>query len=428
MACEAPLVTMVVARLADARVNLAAYGSVVFSLSLLIEAPVIMLLAASTALSTDRRSWGLLARFALASGLCCSALHALVAFTPLFDLVVELLIDPPAEVYEPARLGLRIMTPWTLAIAWRRFQQGVLIRAEEPRLVWIGTFVRLVALAVGLALGWRLGLSGIAVGTLGVALGVSCEALFAEAVTRPRVRRLPAEPPAGTEALGWGRLMRFYLPLALTPLITLVVPTLSSRAMSAMPRDLDSLAAWPAVHGLVFTLRSVGLAYNEVVVHLVGEPGGRAVLRRTSWAAATVLAGLLLAAALSPFGAFWFGRVSGLDPELTALASSALVLAVLMPGYQVLQSWYQGTLVRAGVTRPITTSVVLYLAVAQAGLLLGQRTFDSAGILWVVPSLTLAGITQTVWLRLATRRTELDVPPAGQTGRGPNRIASRSGT
>ena len=36
-----------------------------------------------------------------------------------------------------------------------------------------------------------------------------------------------------------------------------------------MPRALDSLAIWPILSGLLFIFRSVGIAYNEVVLTLI---------------------------------------------------------------------------------------------------------------------------------------------------------------
>ncbi|MGD8396518.1 MAG: hypothetical protein PVF43_13705, partial [Candidatus Eiseniibacteriota bacterium] len=51
MGVELPLVSAVLARFPDPEIHLAAYGGIVFPLALLIEAPIIMLLAASTALS-----------------------------------------------------------------------------------------------------------------------------------------------------------------------------------------------------------------------------------------------------------------------------------------------------------------------------------------------------------------------------------------
>ena len=115
MGFELPLVSAVLARLHDPRIHLAAYGGVVFPLALLIEAPIIMLLAASTALARDRASYAVGRRFMLQAGLGLTGLHALVAFTPLFDLVVGHWMAPPPEVIGPARLGMQLMTPWTIS-------------------------------------------------------------------------------------------------------------------------------------------------------------------------------------------------------------------------------------------------------------------------------------------------------------------------
>ena len=135
MGIELPLLSAVVARLANPEVNLGAYGGVVFPLALLIEAPIIMLLTASTKLSRDLVSYKKLWRFMMIAGGCLSALHLLVAVTPLFDLLVGGLLGVEAEILEASRLGMIIMTPWTWAIAHRRFNQGVLIRFGHARAV-----------------------------------------------------------------------------------------------------------------------------------------------------------------------------------------------------------------------------------------------------------------------------------------------------
>ena len=72
------------------------HGGVVFPLSLLIEGPIIMLLAASTALSRDRESYQKLRRFMVVSGAALTAIHLAVAVTPLFDVVVVGWMGAPA--------------------------------------------------------------------------------------------------------------------------------------------------------------------------------------------------------------------------------------------------------------------------------------------------------------------------------------------
>jgi hypothetical protein len=171
MGAELPALSAVVARLADPQINLAAYGGVVFPLALIIESPVIMLLAASTALSKDWPSYQKLRRFMMATGAGLTILHLLIAFTPLYYVVVEGILGAPAEIVAPARIGLMIMTPWTWAIAYRRFNQGVLIRFGHSRTVGIGTVVRLTTNASILALGYGLGnVPGIVVGASAVAV------------------------------------------------------------------------------------------------------------------------------------------------------------------------------------------------------------------------------------------------------------------
>lgn len=57
MGIELPLISAVIARLENPEISLAAYGGIIFPLALIIELPIIMLLAASTALSKDWASF-----------------------------------------------------------------------------------------------------------------------------------------------------------------------------------------------------------------------------------------------------------------------------------------------------------------------------------------------------------------------------------
>lgn len=113
MGLEGPAISAVIARLANPEINLAAYGGVVFPLALFIEAPIIMLLAASTALCKDWESYRKLRVYmhSLSAGL--TLLHVLIAFSPLYDLIVGRGIQAPSEIIEPARVGLMITLPWT---------------------------------------------------------------------------------------------------------------------------------------------------------------------------------------------------------------------------------------------------------------------------------------------------------------------------
>ena len=105
MSIELPIITSIIARLANPEINLAAYGGVVYPLALIIEAPIVMILAASTALSKDWASYQRLKKYTLIIGISMSALHLIIAVTPLYYFIVEVLLHVPPEVVEPARWG-----------------------------------------------------------------------------------------------------------------------------------------------------------------------------------------------------------------------------------------------------------------------------------------------------------------------------------
>lgn len=402
MGLELPAVSAVVARLPEPQINLAAYG-VVFALSMIIESPIIMLLAASTALSRDWDSYLKVRRFMMQAGAFLTALHVVIAFTPLYYVVVVDLIGAPSEIIEPARWGLMLMTPWTWSIAYRRFNQGVLIRFGHSEIVGLGTVVRLSANILVLSVGYITGaVPGIVVATSAVSMGVMSEAFFVGLRVRPLLRRLQKIAPDG-EPLTLKSFLKFYIPLAMTSLLTLLVQPIGSAAISRMPGALESLAVWPVVSGLLFLLRSTGIAYNEVVVALLGEPKAQENLRRFATILSLSLTAILVLIAATPLAGLWFRGLSGLPPALANLAQSSLWLAVLLPAFSVWQSWYQGSLVYARQTRGVTEAMALSLLVSSAilgaGVLWGQVT----GLYIAQAAFTIGGLAQMLWLAYRSR-------------------------
>ena len=408
MSIEMPALAAVMARLSQPEINLAAYGGVVFPLALIIESPIIMLLAASTTLSRDRRSYNLVRRYMLVAGGLLTALHALVAFTPLYFFVVEDLIGAPPETVGPARLGLILMLPWTWSIAYRRFNQGVMIRFGHSEAVMGGTFARLSAgvlmLAAGYSFNHLLGgsLPGIAVGTAAQAVSVMTEAIYAGWRVRPVLRDdLPQSD--GEEALSWRAFAQFYVPLVLTSLISLLWQPIGSAAISRMPNALSSLAVWPVLSGAVFILRSFGIAFNEVVVAMLGMPGYARLLSRFAARMAMIVSAAHLLLAATPLAGLYFLRVSGLSPELTELARLAFWIALPMGASSVYQSWYQGAILFSRRTRGVPESVVVFFVVIMIVLGIGLLLGNVTGLYVSITALALANIVQAGWLAFRAR-------------------------
>lgn len=399
MGVEQPAVTAIIARLKQPEINLAAYGGVVYPLALIIEAPIIMLLAASTALSQDYGSYQKVRRFMTRTSGALTLLHVLVAFTPLYDLLVVKILAVPREVVEPARLGLRIMLPWTWSIAYRRFNQGALIRFGHSSVVGSGTVVRLCADGLVLALGYLArGVPGIVVGAAAVIAGVVSEAIYVGWRIRPVVAYEIRAAPALRDTLTLRSFLEFYVPLAMTSLLAFLAQPIGSAALSRMPLALASLATWPVLTGLNLMLRSPGIAFNEVVVALIGRPGLAGGLRRFTAVLATSTTLLLLAIVATPLAGFWFENVAGLDPELAGLARTGLWLVVPLPALSALQSWFQGAILHSRRTRAITEAVAIYLGVTALSLVIAVAHGRIVGLYAGLAALAASTISQTAWL------------------------------
>lgn len=399
MGVESPMLAAFVARMVSPEITLATWGSLVYPISLVVEGPIIMLLTASTALAKDLFAYQKLFKYMILMSLTLSLIHILIAFTPLFFFVAEDLMNVPKSLLLPGRIGLQIMTPWTLMIAWRRLNQGVMIRHGSSNMVAIGTFIRLASLVLVLSYGrWFTSFSGIIVGASAVAIAVTAEAIYAQVAVR-RILKDMSHQSIESNQITRKSFMKFYLPLAITPLASLLIHPVGAAGMSRMPEALPSLAAWPVVYGLVFITRSLGFAFNEVVVALLPRPNGKLELLRFTRILAISTSAFLALLALTPLGSFWFLYVSGLSEELAYLSSVTLIFAILMPGYQAYQAWYSGLLINENKTSGISYAVLIYAIIAIIGLWIGAHRATFPGIYWAVNVFVFAGLSQTLYLR-----------------------------
>ena len=398
MGVEMPLIAAILGRLPDAEVQLAAYGGVVFPVSLLIESPVIMLLAASTKLSDSPENYRYLQRFSRILGYGLTLVHGVIAFTPLFDLIVVPLIDPPAEVIEASRTGFRLMLPFTAAVAERRFHQGLLIRFGRQRQVGVGTVIRLIATTIPLAIALQIdSASGAAFAALAVSTGVIAEAIFAR-VGALRVERGPLASARSDRRLDLRSTVQFFTPLALTSILSLASYSIASAGMNQMPAALASLAIWPAVAGLNFFTRSSGVAFNEVAVRHAADHGGHAALLRFSIGMGIAFSALVTLIALTPLGFAWFVTLEGSSPDSMPLALAATLAMIPMPLLSFLASYWQGLLVESHRTRPISEGVAIGLAGTIGTLVFFIKVPILGGIVAATLAMSIGAAVQAGWL------------------------------
>jgi hypothetical protein len=406
MGVEWPFVTGAMARLSEAARMIAAFG-IVSSICLVIESVVISLLSTSTALSKDRQSYCILRKFTLHLMIATTLIHILVAFTPLYDLIVVDLIGIPESLYDPTRSGLQIMIFWSAAIAWRRFMQGILIRQGLTHYVGIGTIVRLsgsVTTAVTLAL--LTDLPGITVGSFALEVAVLSEAAFAHIVARKTIAEKfspDSSPPQG-EALTYMQLLQFHWPLAASNLIFLAAQPLVSAALARGLHPEDDLAAWPVLSGLFFLTRSPAVALPEVVIALHDEKCSEKPLFNFTLLTGFVLVVLMVIIGFTPLSNIYFQTLIGLAPDLSSIATSGVRFAVVLPLVTAVLSYLRGILTARKKTLPITLAMVVEL-IAMAALLTAGVALKIPGIPLAASTLSIAMGADALYLFFDSRKT-----------------------
>jgi len=345
MAFEQPFLIAFIARLGDAKVNLAAFG-IAGSFAMIFEAPVIMLMSTSTALVTGHHSYRKLKHFTdlLNSGVTLVQLIMLIP--PVFRFIVINLMG----------------VPWAASIGYRRFYQGILIRNNLTRRVTYGTMVRMTVIVITGVLLYSAGVRGAYVGAGAMSLAVFSEAIATRLMAASTVRALVIKDDTENGHLNLRNILKFYYPLALTSLLSLGVHPFVTFFLGRSTMAVESLAVLPVVNSLVFIFRSLGLSYQEVVIALIGkEKQNYSMLRNYAVRLGIIVTVLISVIAFTPLADLWFTDISGLDGELAGLSYLPLQIMILLPALTVLLNFQRSLFVVNGTTGPISAATAVEL-------------------------------------------------------------------
>ncbi|MCA9732076.1 hypothetical protein KC799_08095 [candidate division KSB1 bacterium] len=381
MAFEGPFLTAIIARLADSTFNLAAYG-VAYSFALIIEAPVIMIMTASTALIGDGQSFHALRRFTYALNIIITILMALLLIPAIFSFIMRDLIGLEMEVTHLIHMALLILLPWPGAIGYRRFYQGILIRSHQTRKVAYGTVVRVSSMTITASVLYTFAsLPGAYVGAFALSMGVVCEAIAARIMAHraaENVRNLVGD--SMRQPLTYRKITSFYYPLALTSFLGLGIHPLVTFFVGQSRYPLESLAVLPVVNAIVFVFRAFGLSFQEVgVTYLTKkDPPKKDIAKFAIGLAIAASAGLLVIATPAVFST-WYVKISGLSPQLAEFARIPTWILILLPGLSVVLSWQRSVLVATQFTQPITMATLIEVGAIALTLFLLVKYGDFIG-------------------------------------------------
>jgi hypothetical protein len=397
MAFEGPFLTSVIARLPYPEYNLAAYG-VAYSIALIVESPVIMMLSASTALVENRNTFLKLRNFVYSVNLALAALMVIIIIPPVFNFLASDLLKLPHRVIHLTHMAVAILIPWAPSIGYRRFYQGILIRNNMTRKVVLGTVIRIsVMTATALILSSLGEIPGVVVGAASLSTAVVLEAAGTKMMTL-KIARTVKNNTQVDAFITYSGIFRFYFPLLLTSFISLAIHPVVTFFMGQSRMPLESLAVLPVLNALVFLFRSFGLSYQEVGIALLKESGDYMMLRDFAIKMAIGVLAAFAVITLTPLSGIWLRGVAGLSKQLANFAAIPLMLYTFFPATTVWINFQRAVLVNSRNTRPITLATLCEVILIILVLFVAIRVFDIVGAVAAVAAYTTGRLAANLYL------------------------------
>lgn len=390
MACGDPMMTTTLAHLDNAQINLAAVG-VAKSLAIFFESPIIMILHAANALAGCQKSRKALWRFTVLLGGILTCLLSLLGIPLVFNWVGEKFLGISPEILSTVSQVLLLMGGWPLAIAWRRYFQGLLIYHGQSRAVAKASIYRLFTLGIVLTAGFLLQVSGGLLAGFGLISGVIVEAIvvtifaYRSGATLPPQTVEPLKLPSNLAEVG-----KFYLPLANSMMVVwggrAILISILTRAEDAT----IAIAGWSAAWGLVLVIANSTRMVQQMVIkyrHQISD--NKLLLFAISVGGVGSI--LLLFMSATPIGDRIVQSFIANDLSLAKSIKPVLLICTIVPLFVALQNATQGFLVSENRTGHVNLSTWLgtgtLLIVASFAISKGINGATSAAIAMITSML-----------------------------------------
>ncbi len=400
MSMEGPFLSAVIARLGFPKYNLAAFG-VAFSFALIVEAPIIMLMSASTALVNNRNDYFSLRNYTFMLNSIITVVMIIGMIPSVFHFIAQDMIGLPPNIANLTHFASVLLLPWPAAIGFRRFYQGLLIKNNLTRLIAYGTIIRLIFMASTALFLFSLKVSGAYIGGAALSAGVIAESIFSRFAVNGTIKSIigRSEEISKKKKLNFRSISKFYFPLALTTILALGVHPMVTFFMGKSRFPIESLAALPVINSLIFIFRSLGLSYQEVIIALLGmnEKNYEGVKKFALYLGTFIFASLLLIL-FTPVLHIWFQNVSGLSPELVEFSILPARILVILPLLTLLISFQRALLVQTKETSPIKGASFLEIVMILFTLYITAICFSLPGAIAAAISYTVGRLFANSYL------------------------------
>lgn len=263
MALADPFRTIALSRFPFPEVTIAII-SVIKSVVLCMESPVLTILHASTALSANHKSHIALRRFTLIISILLTIILLFLCYQPIYVWVFSNVFALTAPILETGKIALILIVPLPAAVAFRRFFQGILIRNRQEKEMSFASIMRLLSTVFVLIIGYYFQLDAICIGAISFVAPAIFEALIVFLSVNKSVLNDTGEKTDLPVTIN--QVTRYYLPLGFTSIVVWVGKAALVAIIAHADRGLLAVAAWSVASGFLLPIANSTRMLQQIVI------------------------------------------------------------------------------------------------------------------------------------------------------------------
>lgn len=333
----------------------------------------------------DQGSLGRLRRFVAFFALLSGLVAALVAFTPVLDLLLDGVFATTGVLRAESAAALVALAPFPVLAIVRTHLYGVALRIGRPRLVWVGTGAGAVTVIVVAALVlWLDPSAGAAIAAIAVTAGAGVESLVLVVGTTGPLRR-DLEPSDGSPPT-YASLLRFFGPLLVAAFLPSVTQPVINAILTRAPEPEASVAAVSLTFGVnqIFLIALWGV--QPTLLALMGRGENPAAARRFANIVGLITIGpAALVAFIPPLTSLVVHDWLGATGRLQEMTEAGLRILALLPPILVQEAIFTSAILRVRRAHFLVYVNAIRLVGLAAILLIGVNATNlSGGVIGVI--------------------------------------------
>ncbi len=405
------------ARFPNPEVLISAFA-VTKSILQMIQNPVSMIKHTVTSLTTDGESYHKVRRFVGLMGFIIVGLFFLFAFTGLSRWIMSTLIGVEGAVLDEAETMLKILVFFPLFVSVRDFYQGVAIKLRMTPVVTIGTFIRVVFVAVMVLLAdyfTFLPGSYYAPGIFAIALFIEASTVtiimnrsqgdIPKAVEKQSVKNGDLEE--GRKEMNNRMIMMFFVPLILTAALRTAARPIINAGLARTVAPEIAISAFAVGWSVGVLALAPLMMFHQVPINFLKEKDHPQRYQSVKRFAALIGGSLSLIIGIlgfTPLGYFVLSNIMGTSDVVSTMAADVLKIMAALPIFFVIRQYLWGLFMKRQNTKFVSVGKMVNLSTLVLTVLLGTLIGPENPALIGASAMVIAEMVECSFLFVAKRK------------------------